>query len=111
MDQPTKAISSHDPPSRHQNNELAGPKWRCLPQGAVRAVTVVMVDLLGQHAPQLPAAQDQHPIQHLPANRAHPALGVGVGPRRPHRRAQHLDPLGSDDGVEGGNVDVRLTVL
>jgi pimeloyl-ACP methyl ester carboxylesterase len=24
-----------------------------------------MVDVLGQHRPQLPASQDQHPVQHL----------------------------------------------
>jgi hypothetical protein len=92
MDQPTKVISSHHPPRRRQNNGLAGLEWRRLPQRAVWAVAVVMVDILGQYRPQLPAAQDQHPIQDLPPNRAHPPLRVGVGPRRPHRRAQHLDP-------------------
>ena len=92
MDQPTESISSHDPPSRHQRQLVAGPKWRRLSQGAVRAVAVVMVDVLGQHRPQLPAAQDQHPVQQLPPNRAHPPLRVGVGPRRPHRRAQHRIP-------------------
>ena len=55
MDQPTEPISSHDPPSRHQTTGVAGPEWWCLPQGAVRAVAVVMVDILGQHRPQLPA--------------------------------------------------------
>jgi hypothetical protein len=49
MDQPTKAISSHDPPGRRRGNRFAGRKWRCLPQGAVRAVAVVMVGVLGQH--------------------------------------------------------------
>ena len=36
-------------------------------------------------------------------NRAYPALRVGVGPWRPHRRAQHLDPLGREDRVERGD--------
>jgi hypothetical protein len=101
-DQPTQPIPLHDPASRRQANWLAGPKrWR-LPQRAVGAVAVAMVDVLGQYRPQLPAAQDQRPIQYLPADRAHPALRVGVGSRRPHRRAQHLDPLGGEDGVERG---------
>jgi hypothetical protein len=74
MDQPTEAISSHDPRRRRQDNWHAGSEWRRLPQGAVRAVQVVVVGVLGQHRPQLPAAQDQHPVQHLPPNRAHPPL-------------------------------------
>jgi hypothetical protein len=28
MDQPTKAISSHDPPGRRRGNRFAGRKWR-----------------------------------------------------------------------------------
>jgi hypothetical protein len=57
----------------------------------MRTVHVVMVDILGQHRPQLPTAQDQHPIQDLPPNRAPPLRG-GIRLRRPHRRAQHPDP-------------------
>jgi hypothetical protein len=48
MDQPTEPISSHDPPRRRQGNWHAGLERRCLLQGAVRAVAVVMVDLLAQ---------------------------------------------------------------
>jgi len=69
-------------------------------QRAVRAVVVVMVDILGQYRPQLPAAHDQHPIQQLPPDGADPPLGVGVGPRCPHRRAQYPDSLGREDRVE-----------
>ena len=82
MDQPTEPISSHDPPRRRHDNWDGGSEWRCLLQGAVRAVAVVMVGVLGQHRPQLPAAHDQHPVQQLPPNGAHPPLGEGVGPRR-----------------------------
>src|SRR6266540_6738979 len=46
MDQSTESISPHDPPSRHDDNWFAGPEWRCLSQGAVRTVAVVMVDEL-----------------------------------------------------------------
>jgi integrase-like protein len=37
MDQPSESISSHDPPWRCQAGWFAGPAWRCLPQGPVRA--------------------------------------------------------------------------
>jgi hypothetical protein len=100
MDQPTKAVSSHDPPRRRQENGHAGlERWR-LPQGAVRAVAVVMIGILGQHRPQLPAPEDEHPVQHLPPNGTNPPLRIGIRPRRSHRRAQHPDYLGGEDGVE-----------
>jgi hypothetical protein len=49
MDQPTKAISLHDPSGRRHDNGHAGSERRRLPQGAVRAVAVVMIDILGQY--------------------------------------------------------------
>jgi hypothetical protein len=110
MDQPTEPISSHDPPRRRQDNWLAGLKRR-LPQGAVRAAAVVMVNVLGQYRLQLPASQDQHLVQHLPPDGAHPAMGVGSlpAPRRSYRRVQHLDRLGSKDRVErGGELGVPI---
>jgi hypothetical protein len=45
----------------------------------VRAVAVVVVNVLGQYSLQLPASQDQHPVQYLPPDGAHPALRVGIG--------------------------------
>jgi hypothetical protein len=109
MDQPTKAISSHDPRRRRQGDWHGGSEWRFLLQGAVRAVAVVMVGVLGRHRPQLPAADDQHPVQQLPPDGADPPLGVGVRPRRSQRRAQHPDPLGREDRVERGS-ELRVPV-
>jgi hypothetical protein len=109
MDQPTKAISSHDPPGRRQENGHAGLERRFLLQGAVRAVAVVVVDILGPYRTQLPTAQDQHPIQQLPPDGAHPTLRVGVRPRCPQRRAQHPDPLGREDRLERGS-ELRVPV-
>ena len=76
MDQPTEAISSHDPRRRRHDNWLAGLKGRRLPQGAVRSVAVVVVDVLGQHGLQLSTSEDEHPVQHLTPNGADPSLGV-----------------------------------
>jgi hypothetical protein len=76
MDQSTESISSHDSPSRHEGRWFAGPeRWR-LPQGAVRTVAVVVIGVFGQYSLQLPASQDQHPVQHLTANCS---SGHGVG--------------------------------
>jgi hypothetical protein len=56
MDQSTESISSHDSPSRHEGRWFAGPERWCLPQGAVRAVAVVVIGVFGQYRPQLPAS-------------------------------------------------------
>jgi hypothetical protein len=92
MDQPTEVISSHDPRRRRQGNWHAGLKGRRLRQGAVRTVHVVMVDVLGQHRSQLPASHDRHPVQHLPPNRAHPPLRIGIRPRRRHSSPSRCHP-------------------
>jgi hypothetical protein len=82
MDQPTESISPHDPPSRRDDRWLAPPERRQLPQGAVRTMHVVMVGILGQHQPQLPASHDEQPVQHLAPNRADPPIRIGIRPRR-----------------------------
>jgi hypothetical protein len=54
-------------------------------QAAVRTATVVMLDVASQDANKLLATDDQQLIEALPADRAHPAFGVGVGIGRPER--------------------------
>ena len=82
MDQPTEAISSYDASSRPDDRWFGRPERGCLPQGAVRAVAVVMIGILGQDSLQLPAPEDQHPVQQLTPNRAHLPLRVRIGSRR-----------------------------
>jgi hypothetical protein len=62
----------HDLPNRRDDNWLAGPEWRCLSQGAVWTVHVVVIGGLGQHEPQLLASNDEHPLQQLTPNRTVP---------------------------------------
>jgi hypothetical protein len=109
MDQSTEPIPSGNPSSQRDDQWFGGPERWGLPQGPVWAMEVVMVGVLGQHRPQLPAGEDQHPVQQLPPDDAHPLLGIGVGPRRPYRRAQHPDPLGREDGVEWGG-ELRIPI-
>ena len=54
---------------------------RQLFQGLMRPMRVVVVLVLGQHVNELSLAEDQHPVQALMTDRAHPAFGVGVGLR------------------------------
>jgi len=68
-----------------------------------------MIDVLGQDSLEMPASQDQHPVQCLTPNGADPALREGVRPRRPHRCAQHLESLGSKDRIERGG-ELRIPI-
>src|SRR6266545_7978928 len=70
MDQPTNSISPHDPPHRHNHRWFVGSKWRCLSQGAVGTVDVVMSGVLGQHQLQLSTSEDEHPVEQLASNAA-----------------------------------------
>ena len=92
MDQPTEPISSHDSPNRPDDLRFTRSKWRPLPQRAMRAVDVVIIRVLGQYRSQLPASQDQHPIEQLTPYRAHPPLRVRIRPWCPHRCDEHPDP-------------------
>ena len=71
MNQTTESISPHDSSHRHDDSWFVGSKWRCLSQGTVRTVDVVMIGILGQHQLQLPASKDEHPVQQLASNGAH----------------------------------------
>jgi hypothetical protein len=109
VDQPIESIASRNGPGRHGDRWFGGPKrWR-LPQGAVRTVDVVVIGVLDQYGPQMPAPEDQHPIQHLTADGTHPPLRVGIRLWCPHRRGQHLDRLGGKDPVErGGELGIPI---
>jgi hypothetical protein len=68
MDQPTELISPRDPSQPARRQLIRQARAALSAQGAVRAMPVVLVGVLGQQGPQLPAAQDQQPVQQLPPN-------------------------------------------
>ena len=71
---------------------------------------VVVVLVLGQHVDELPLVEDQHPVQALTPDRAHPPLGMGVALRSPRRSTQHLNVGVSEDLVEArGELRVAIT--
>jgi len=61
---------------------------------------VVMAGIHTQHLFELPAAEDQQPIETLATYAADPALGVCVGVRRLDRCADHDDPFALEDVIE-----------
>ena len=85
VDQPTKDLGAL--------NRSSGAGWpirvsgyrRELIKCAMAAVRVVVPRILAQHLAQLPLVEDQHPIQTLSPDRAHPPLGIRLALRRQRR--------------------------
>ena len=65
------------------------------------SVFVVVPAVDAEHVFEMSATDDEDPIEALGADGPHPAFGVGVRVWRLERRADHLDPLGAEDLVEG----------
>jgi hypothetical protein len=74
--------------------------WRSEPERTVRPVPVVVLCVHAQDTFEMSASEDEDAIQAVAADRAHPALGVGVRVRGLHGCPDHLDPLGTEDLVE-----------
>jgi hypothetical protein len=67
-------------------------------------VLVVVAAVDAEHVFEMSAAENEDPVQAVGAEGAHPAFGEGVRVRGLDRRADHLDPLGAEDLVEGAAV-------
>lgn len=66
------------------------------------AVGVEVCLVYGHNTSQVSFVDDQRAVEGFSAASADPALDVRIGPRGPNGRAQYLDGLGCEDGVEGG---------
>ena len=62
---------------------------------------VEVPDVDAQDVLELPAANDQEPVEALPAHAADPAFGMGVRVWRSDRRPDDLDAFTTEDAVEG----------
>jgi hypothetical protein len=68
---------------------------------AMEASSVVMGLVLGQDRPQVPLAEDQHPIGDLGPGREHEPFRIGIRARAPGRDFHGLDAGASQERVEG----------
>ena len=89
MDETTKLVGSSQPPCiRRRHRRCRGHRHRRhLTQRPMWPVFVVVDDVVGQDLFQMPAAQNQHPVEAFATNGADEAFGEGVGSRCPHRGA------------------------
>ena len=105
MDQATEPIAATDPVEREHFAPASSFRWvlgerRSLTKRAVRPMLVVVDRISGHDAFQMPATEDQQPVETFASQPADPALGVRPCPRGSHRRLNHPDPLGAEDLVE-----------
>jgi hypothetical protein len=68
-------------------------------------MVVEMRYVLGQHALEMAAVEDQYSVQQLAADGADPAFGDRVRPGRSHGCAQNVDGFA---GEHGSNTPVNL---
>jgi hypothetical protein len=86
------------PPSRSRRRtripvrRMRAPRRRVLVQCPVRAVAVMVTDVLAEDQPQVPFAGDQHLVQALAAGAADPAFGYSVGR---HRQLHPIQMIGT----------------
>lgn len=62
-DEAAETIAPHHPSAGHRHWQMRRPeRWR-LSQRAVRAMRVVMVDIVGEHRLEMTTSEDQHPVE------------------------------------------------
>jgi hypothetical protein len=73
-----------------------------LPAALMRAMPVVVRQVLAEYSQQVSNVIDQNRVQALSAYRAYPAFRVGVRPGRLRRYEEYLDALGAEHRVDPG---------
>ncbi len=73
-------------------------------------MVVEVIDALGQDLFEMRPVDDEHPIQTLTANAAHPAFSDRVRPRHPNKTAQDVDANRREYLIErSGELRVAVT--
>jgi hypothetical protein len=109
VDQTAKPLTPVDNEVIGRRRRRGSPGGRCLAEGTVRPVGVVVVDVDREDEVELAAVDDQDPVEELPAEAADPSLGDRVRSGRADRGAHDLDAFGTEHGVErGGELAVAV---
>src|SRR5260370_18501281 len=85
VDQAAEPVPPQDPDIRVRSGRMITPGGRALAERPVRAMNVIVLDVLTQNQPQVPLAGDQHPVQALAPAAGNPPLRDRVRTTRPHR--------------------------
>jgi hypothetical protein len=102
VDESSQHIASLDPNAVDWALSWTGPGLRCLElETTMRPGLVVVDDIGAKYTRQVPAAEDEHPVQALRPDGADPPLGERVRARSPDRRLEDPHAFGAEDLVEG----------
>src|SRR6185437_11246714 len=85
-DQAAEPVPSQDPDTWVHKGRMLTPGGRALAERPVRAMNVIVLDVIAQDQPQVPLAGDQHPVQALAPDAGNSPLRDRVRPGRPHWR-------------------------
>jgi hypothetical protein len=73
-------------------------------------VLFVVLAVDAEYVLEVASAENQYPVEAVDANRANPALGVGIRVRRLDRRTDHSDVFGPEGLIEGV-AELRVAVV
>src|ERR1039457_5791350 len=99
-----RRIGVHDRIRRHSNL-----LWSALIQGAVRAMLVVVSDVLDEHLLELTTPEDEEAVVTLSTKAGHETLGEGVRPRGSDRGLDDSHALRTEHLVEASR-ELRVPV-
>src|SRR6266699_3469830 len=104
VDQPAEPVPATDALScRRRWRTHSARAWRSKVAAAMRPGVVVVLDVLGDNADEVPFAADQEPVQALGAGAGHPSLGVRVRVRRCDRGPDDVGAIAGEHVVEAGD--------
>jgi predicted ATPase len=92
VDEAAKDRLALDPLVGEVRERVVGPRWAEL-TAAMRAPSVVVALVLGQDRPQMPFAEDQHPVGDLRPDGEHEPFRITVAP---HRQLHLIRSIGTD---------------
>jgi hypothetical protein len=84
VDQAAETVSAQNPDICSRGRRMRAPGWRALPQGPMRPVSVVVIDVLPENEAEMPFSCDQEPVQAFAACAGDPPFRDGVRARRLH---------------------------
>ena len=73
-DQAAEPVPTQDPDIRVHKGRTVTPSGRALAERPVRAMNVIVLDILTQDQPQVPPTSDQHPVQALVPGAGNPPV-------------------------------------
>ena len=76
----------------------------------MRPMLVVMAGIDAKHMLELPAAEDEQPVEALTTHAADPALGVGIRVRCPDGCADHSDSFALEDVIAAA-AELRIAIV